>query len=133
MRSIIPITFLLMMAVIGCDEASKAKPALGAAPATNPAAMDVASIGRTYKTFRMMTPGAVPVSQAISLLCAPAGARPAQSKFDTDTRAAHGTKVTIFMNESAAEAFSNNRSAYPAGSVIVKQKEALGVGGMVKR
>src|SRR6266571_1109342 len=42
-------------------------------------------------------------------------------------------KVTIFMSESAATAFADYGSTYPVGSVIVKQKEPLGVGGMIKR
>jgi hypothetical protein len=59
------------------------------------------------------------------------------------------TAISIFMNEVAAEAFGKPNTTYPVGSVIVKEKKALGylsstqpgekakandgVGGMIKR
>src|SRR5436309_2199683 len=141
MRLIIPIPFLLMMILLGCDDASRIKPPLGAAlPTTNPSAAaarskssdnrDISTIAATYKTFRVMTPGAVPVSAALVAACAPA--IPTETKFSRETKIAHGAKVTIFMNESAATAFAD-QSTYPPGSVVVKQKETIGVGGMIKR
>ena len=42
--------------------------------------------------------------------------------------------VNIFMNDRAAAIFSSQkRDRYPIGSIIVKEKQGRGVGGMIKR
>jgi hypothetical protein len=90
------------------------------------------------KSLKLMTAQPVPVEPIFMALCVDAG-----NSTDRAIKIAgpHAfTSVMIHMNDAAAAAFDKPGSAYPVGSVIVKEKrhgqgasKIWGVGGMIKR
>ena len=95
-----------------------------------------------------MTKEPVFVDPGLARLCIGATQRQVEEARKRSGPHAH-TAVTIYMNELAENAFRRRSSAYPVGSVVVKEKTVLGymsegneqtmtrphdgVGGMVKR
>jgi hypothetical protein len=137
--------------LIGCspadDTAKLPKASASAAASAQPP--DVRRVAETYRNFRPMTREPVLVNPGLAMLCAPVTAGQADA-----ARKASGphaqTAISIFMNDLAAGAFGKPDPAYPVGSVIVKEKRAIGprpatrpheparppidgVGGMIKR
>ena len=132
----------------GCTPATD-EPAPPGAPVEEP---NVRQIADTYTTLRAMTRKPVFVDPELAMLCK--GATQAQVEAARTRSGPHAhTAVSIFMNDLAADAFgktSGSVAAYPVGSIIVKEKKALGywsttrprdertrandgVGGMIKR
>jgi hypothetical protein len=113
---------------------------------------DAEELARSYDNLTLITKEPVLVDPQLASLCVGIS----QQAVD-DARKRYGphahTSVKIFMNEIAAEAFRDGATAYPVGSVIVKEKLGLeydlvdaggerernaaktasGVGGMIKR
>ncbi len=107
----------------------------------------VAEIATSYRTYQQITKSVVHVDPLLSMLCR------GMSKEEVEAaRARSGphanTGILIYMNKLAADAFNASATSFPAGAVIVKQKEIVGpkdkdwrrlresddgVGGMVKR
>ena len=103
-------------------------------PTTLPTDRDptISEIGRGYKSLRLMTPQPVEVGAAFTVTCI--GPSPQQADQSRKTYGIHdGTKINIFMNDRAAATFATSKRSYPIGSIIVKEKQLLGVGGMIKR
>jgi len=128
----------------GCAPADEvAKP-----PHTASDQPDVQKIAATYRTLRAMTKEPVFVDPGLAMLCRGASQTEVEAARKVSGPHAH-TAVSIFMNDNAAGAFGKPNATYPVGSIIVKEKEALGyqsttqprerakandgVGGMIKR
>jgi len=95
-----------------------------------------------------MTKEPVFVDPGLAMLCRGATQTEVEAARKVSGPHAH-TAVSIFMNDVAANTFGKQNTAYPVGSIIVKEKKALGywsttqpremtkdvdgVGGMVKR
>lgn len=140
--------FLFILATVGChgEPPSQAVEDSSGGKSEIRATSDITRIADEYRTLRLMTPVPVVVNPEFILFCVGA------SKEMVDAaRVDHGphanSSVSIFMNESAADAYTN-KSNYPVGAIIVKEKQrhgyranglsewqdtADGVGGMVKR
>ena len=109
---------------------------------------DVGQVAATYRTLRAMTKEPVFVDPGLAMLCRGATQAEVESARKISGPHAH-TAVSIFMNDVAADAFGMTNAKYPVGSIIVKEKKALGywsttqpeemakandgVGGMIKR
>ena len=118
--------------LIGCtpsdDPAKSPKPA-PTAPTTTPTAAagpaDVRRVAETLSEPQADDPGAGTRQSRAGDVVRPATAGQADA-----ARKASGphaqTAVSIFMNDLAAGAFGKPNPAYPVGSVIVKEKKALG-------
>jgi hypothetical protein len=146
MRPQFPILLCLIGLISGCsdprDEKKVPKASAQASAAVNPAtrpttlptdpAPSAAEIAFTYKRLRTITPAPVFVSNQISVLCAPAPSQTIEQARKTYGPHAN-TSITILMNDRAAAVFRQTRRDYPIGSIIVKQKQPHGVGGMIKR
>src|SRR5262245_45376170 len=107
----------------------------------------VSAVAANFTNYQRITKSVVYVNPELAELCRGASQEEvemARVKFGPHAN----TGVLIYMNESAANAFITNGSAFPAGSVIVKQKTIHGytgkngkrvheanngVGGMIKR
>lgn len=105
------------------------------AAASNPSAYRVAV---DYTSLKVMTAQPVPVEPIFMALCDDSGSPPDRAIKIAGPHA--HTSVMIHMNDAAAAAFEKPGSAYPVGSVIVKEKrhgqgasKIWGVGGMIKR
>ncbi len=109
---------------------------------------DVRQVAATYRTLRSMTKEPVFVDPGLAMLCR--GATQAEVEAARKTSGPHAhTAISIFMNDVAASTFGKANATYPVGSIIVKEKKALGywsttqpremakandgVGGMIKR
>jgi hypothetical protein len=99
---------------------------------------DVLQVAKIYRTLRSMTEKPVFVDPGLAARCSPA----TQAQVDAARKISgpHAqTAVSIFMNDLAADTFGKTKPIYPVGSIIVKEKKALGysasdgVGGMIKR
>jgi hypothetical protein len=134
--------------LIGCtpaDEAPNLPKATATAAAEPP---DVRRVAETYRGLKPMTREPVLVDPGLAMLCGPV--TPVQADAARKASGPHAqAAVSIFMNDLAAGAFGKPNPAYPVGSVIVKEKKAVGyrpatrpheasqstdgVGGMIKR
>lgn len=116
------------------------------------AVVNVEDLACSYAELTLITKEPVLVDLQLAMLC-----RGVSQQDVDDARKRNGphahTSVKIYMNEIAAEAFRDRATAYPVGSVIVKEKLGLeydlvdaggereqnaaktasGVGGMIKR
>jgi hypothetical protein len=108
----------------------------------------VNEVATTYKALKLMTPAPVFVDPMLAMLCRGASQEEVAAARKTNGPHAH-TAVSIFMNDLAAGAFGKSTTPFPVGSIIVKEKQALGyrsatqpnvmtkandgVGGMIKR
>jgi hypothetical protein len=109
---------------------------------------DVRQVATGYRTFRTMTKESILVDPGLAMLCR--GARQVEVEAARKVSGPHAhTAVNIFMNSVATDAFGKANATYPVGSIIVKEKKALGywsatqpsemakandgVGGMIKR
>lgn len=113
---------------------------------------DPTEIACTYEELTLITKEPVLVDPQLAQLCVGISQQAVDDARKRNGPHAH-TSVKIYMNEIAAEAFRDRSTAYPVGSVIVKEKLGLeydlfdtdgererktaktasGVGGMVKR
>lgn len=129
---------------------------LGCSPpdeATDPAAPsdgqpEVRDVAANYRKLKLMTPQQVFVDRDLALLCRGATQEEVEARRKISGPHAN-TAVKIYMNDLAAGTFGKPKPSYPAGSIIVKEKNALGylsatrpdvmvsandgVGGMIKR
>jgi hypothetical protein len=111
-----------------------------------PAAYEVA---RTYGDLKLITSDPVLVDLQLASLCVGVYQRHIDEARKRTGPHAY-TSIRIFMNDVAAEAFERSAKDYPAGSIIVKEKQGQryfadegslqqnpktpdGVGGMIKR
>lgn len=109
---------------------------------------DVQKVAQTYKSLSLVTKEPVYVDPILAMLCR--GARQAEVEEARKSAGPHAhTAISIYMNELAVKAFGKPNGVYPVGSIIVKEKRALGyrtttqpmewtkanngVGGMIKR
>jgi hypothetical protein len=140
-RNLLILTSLCLFGCTRTDEPADPPP-----PATDQP--DVRQIAATYHTLRPMTKEPVFVDPGLAMLCR--GATQAEVEAARKVSGPHAhTAVTIFMNDLAANSFGKPNVTYPVGSIIVKEKKALGywsttqpremttandgVGGMIKR
>jgi hypothetical protein len=118
-------------------------------PRLTAAGVAVPEVARAYKKFELMTPkNGVFVNPGLAMVCR--GVSEAEVQAQRPIHGVHAnTSITIYMNGPAAAVFRQKKSAYPAGSVIVKDKTGLGyhknsnprvvvpgghgAGGMIKR
>jgi hypothetical protein len=122
----------LGLTVTSCSEPRQPKQVASAASAYTPpdsSLPEISAIAESYGTFQSMTPRPVPVSYQASTLCVTSAY---EQKARESGIAAHSAFISIRMNDSAAHAFRQNKP-YPIGSVVLKQKQPFGIGGMVKR
>jgi hypothetical protein len=106
----------------------------------------ISKIAATFTNYSRITKDVVYVNLELAILCRGASKEEvdaARTKFGPHAN----TGILIYMNPPAANAFGTNATAFPIGSVIVKQKTIggyrdkekwhpggnTGVGGMVKR
>lgn len=141
------VRFFLLVCFLGCTGCFSEQVTYLAIP-TKPAdpPEDISRIAKEYKTLRLLTPEPVLVNPELAMLCVGASQESVEA-----ARVDHGphahSSVNIYMNEAAAEAFAQ-KTGYPVGSVVVKEKDKLGyfskeenrwegigngVGGMIKR
>ena len=141
--------FCLVTILGGCsdprDEKKAARrPPEGAAPAidwtipANPTTLPTnrdptaAEIAIGYTSLSLMTPEPVWVGAALTVACI--GPTPQQEELSRKTYGVHdNNRINVFMNDRAAKIFQSSKHSYPVGSIIVKQKQFRGVGGMIKR
>jgi hypothetical protein len=111
-----------------------------------PTSPRVADIARDYKRLQSMTKEPVYVDPGLAMLCRGVTQREVEEARKKSGPHAH-TAVLIYMDELAADAFRRKSTAYPVGSVIVKEKTGLGydseaqervkahdgIGGMINR
>ena len=108
--------------------------------------IEIEDIARNYRELRLITPKPVLVEPMMAWSCVGP-----TKKFVAASRKRLGphanSSIKIYMNDLAADAFSDGSTSYAVGSVIVKEKLFLGyrdtsgkrvergdgVGGMVKR
>ena len=115
-------------------------------------AVNVEDLACSYAELMLITKEPVLVDQQLARLCIGISQQAVDDERKRNGPHAH-TSVKIYMNEIAAEAFRDGSTAYPVGSVIVKEKLGLeydlidsdgererkaaktasGVGGMIKR
>ncbi|HUY88742.1 MAG TPA: cytochrome P460 family protein [Pirellulales bacterium] len=111
----------------------------------DPDAAKAEDLARNYERLQLMTDKPVPIALEILTLCASYSLEQLE-QIETETRKRSGphafTAIRVFMNDSAAAAFRDSVAAYPAGAVIVKEKQVLpkersetptAVAGMIKR
>lgn len=108
----------------------------------------VAAIAKNYAKLTRMTREPVYVDPNLVVLCR--GANSVDVAKAAEKAGPHAnTQITVFMNESAAQAFRAGSKSYPVGAVIVKEKTngghydlekkktvlrgVHGAGGMIKR
>jgi hypothetical protein len=104
------------------------------------AEVDINRVAREYRTLRLITSEPAEVNPYLVVFCI------SRSSFIENARERSGphafSKINIYMNDSAADAFAAGSTSYPTGSVVVKEKLGStvddlgatdGVGGMVKR
>ena len=119
---------------------SQSSPSSGTQPS-------VSEIAGSFTNYQRITKSEVYVNPELAMLCRGASKEEVEAaglKYGPHAN----TGILIYMNESAATAFSTNSSVYPVGAVIVKQKTIHGstdkdgkrvheadngVGGMIKR
>jgi hypothetical protein len=132
---------LALTASFGCTPAHETS-----AATDGPASPRVADIARDYKRLQSMTKEPVYVDPGLAMFCRGVTQREVEEARKKSGPHAH-TAVLIYMDELAADAFRRKSTAYPVGSVIVKEKTGLGydsegqervkahdgVGGMIKR
>lgn len=112
----------------------------------------VEELARSYAELTLITKEPMLVDPQLASLCVGISQQTVDDARKLNGPHAH-TSVKIYMNEIAAEAFRDRSTAYPVGSVIVKEKLGLeydlidadgerernasktasGVGGMIKR
>ena len=139
----------LFLRIVVLIQASGCTPAEEASLAPDhPSSPRVADIARDYRQLQSMTKEPVYVDPGLAMLCRGATTSDVEKARKRSGPHAH-TAVRIYMNELAANAFQQRSTAYPVGSVVVKEKTALsyhsegheqtltkphdGVGGMIKR
>ena len=139
----IALSILVITAALSCEPGDQDSAVPG-----NPTLPQIAVIASNYKHLRSMTKEPVLVDSGLAMLCRGATQREVEEARKTSGPHAH-TAVSIYMNDLAANAFRLRSGTYPLGSVIVKEKKALGyrpeaderamvnarvgVGGMIKR
>src|SRR5438270_11407514 len=113
-----------------------------AKPTTRPAASQPApaDIVRDYKSMKRMTTQPVFVGRHFSAMCAMPS--PQMIKEDKEKHGPHAqTTMMVYMNDSAAQAFTAKAKTFPVGSVVVKEKSTnrnaedtkpTAIGGMIK-
>jgi len=108
----------------------------------------VVEIAKDYQRLQLMTKEPVYVDPDLAALCRGATQREVEAARIRSGPHAH-TAISIYMNDLAANAFVLLPATYPVGSIILKEKKALGyqsdgqqhtmtkthdgVGGMIKR
>ena len=132
----------LVSIVCGCREEREAKKSATdtgrsaateqkAPPATLPSDPALARLVPDYKSFKLMTPEPYHAGE-LSFACTPES-----QSFREYSRKKHGIHdqayIGIFMNDAAATTFRGTKSPYPVGSIVLKQKQLRGIGGMIKR
>jgi Cytochrome P460 len=137
--------YILACALLtGCTPPGDA-PNPSAAAAGQP---DVRHVAATYRNLKPMTKEPVLVDRGLAMLCRGATLGEVDAARKVSGPHAH-TAVSVFMNDLAAGAFGKPSPSYPVGSIIVKEKKAIGyrsttrpgdmtkaadgVGGMIKR
>ena len=133
------ITFIFLIAAASGWAQSAPAPKVDANPS-------ISEIAATFTNYSKITKGPVYVNPELALLCRGASKEEVEAVRKKYGPHANAT-ILIYMNTPAANVFGTNATAYPVGSVIVKQKEVSGyrengkwvydqkngVGGMVKR
>ena len=106
----------------------------------------ISEIATTFTNYVKVTKDPVFVNPELAMLCRGASKEEVETARNKYSPHAN-TKILIYMNKSAADAFATNATVFPVGAVVVKQKTILGyrengkwvrdtdtgVGGMVKR
>ena len=155
---------LLAISLLGCGESETQVSPAGVVNRINDvdrrgesqvvvgAVVNVEDLARSYAELTLITKEPVLVDPQLASLCIGISQQAVDDARKRNGPHAH-TSVKIFMNEIAAEAFRDRSTAYPVGSVIVKEKLGLeydlvdangerernaaktasGVGGMIKR
>lgn len=109
--------------------------------------LEAKDIAKNYTALQKITAEPVYINPGLARMCAPIPV-----ELLKEERLKHGphalASVLIYMNDLAAQSFTNRTQPYPVGSVIVKKKEVYphftekpgktimdeqGVGGMIKR
>jgi hypothetical protein len=138
----IALLILSLIVLQGCKPSENAM-------ASPPEPAKVADVARDYAKLTSMTKEPVYVNPVLAMLCRGASQRDVENAAKKFGPHAH-TSVRIFMNRLAADAFNAKAGTYPEGSIIVKEKRAMGydtndntgreraetksgVGGMIKR
>lgn len=85
---------------------------------------DIQEIVNNYSQLKLITPDSVNVNPDVAMRCIGASKELVESLRIDFGPHAH-CRVKIFMNETAAAAFEDSTS-YPAGSIVVKEKQRLG-------
>jgi hypothetical protein len=142
--------------VVGCNRSGETVVGATAPPATTRASAPGTSaeaVARDYAKLTLVTPKAVLVNPEMAMYCRGVSQADVERARKTQGPHAH-TRIRIFMNAGAAEAFELRRkdespspAVYPVGSIVVKEKKGEsiyggqagrskthdGVGGMIKR
>lgn len=135
---------VLVISVAGCKDERADTSMDNNSPKTH--GTGIKEIANSYQDLNLMTPEPVFVNPELAMLCV--GASKAMVERARIDKGAHANcSVRIFMNKLGSTAFKE-KTNYPVGSIIVKEKEMLGfrtktdsepngtgngVGGMVKR
>jgi hypothetical protein len=134
---------VIVLILLGAAASARAQSSPTARLGTSPTISEIAT---SYTNYSKITKEVVYVNFELAILCRGATKEEvdaARTKFGPHAN----TGILIYMNPPAAGAFRTNASAFPVGSVIVKQKmisgyrdkekwistSDTGVGGMVKR
>ncbi|HZZ42515.1 MAG TPA: cytochrome P460 family protein [Tepidisphaeraceae bacterium] len=115
---------------------------------TAPAQPEVQQVASKYQSLRRMTKKPVLVDAGLAMLCRGISQSDVDAARQVSGPHAH-TRVSIFMNDAAADTFGKPNATYPVGSIVIKEKRAMeyltsnqpnqkvkandGVGGMIKR
>lgn len=138
----IAVLILALIVLQGCKPSENAM-------ASPPEPPKVADVARDYAKLISMTKEPVYVNPVLAMLCKGASQEQVEDASKNFGPHAH-TRVRIFMDARAAEAFKQKSGTFPVGSIIVKEKEGMGydtsdntgkeraqtrsgVGGMIKR
>lgn len=136
---------LLWLTLVLCLGGWQALPSASPADAPHPSAAEAAA---GYKGYQQITRADVSVNPELAMLCVGVSQQQVEA-----ARAKYGphanASILIYMNDPAATAYRAGGTAYPPGSVVVKQKRLGshrsdatgdmvsdgndGVGGMIKR